>query len=199
MSDVTHEPAVSEWPYLIDADDVEGKPLRLSISPDEDQKAQLVNRLNILGIESLEADLSLKREQGNMVIHVEGHIKAQLKQSCVVTLEPLDTQVDETFEAWFADPDQAVTLAKAKHDRLTKTGGAEVPVLDERDDPEAIIDGQIDLGELVTQHLSLAINPYPHAEGVHYEYGDDEPKKVPEEFKNNPFAALKDWKSKLED
>ena len=75
----------------------------------------------------------------------------------------------------------------------------ETPIINEQEDPEKIIGGKIDLGEVVTQHLSLAIDPYPHKEGVKYEYGDDEPEKVPEAFKNNPFAALKDWKSKLED
>lgn len=196
---MSNEISESEWSYILEADDVEAKPIKITISPDEQQKAQLVNRLNILAIDSLSADLELRREQGNMVVHISGHIKAALKQACVVTLEPVETYVDEAFEAWFADVDQAISLSKAKHDRMTKTGGAEVPILDEKDDPEPIIDGKIDLGELVTQHMSLAINPYPHAEGVHYEYGDDEPKKVPEEFKTNPFAALKDWKSKLDD
>ena len=134
-----------------------------------------------------------------MVVHVNGRIRATVKQPCVVTLEPVESRIDETFEAWFSDPDQAIALSKAKHDKMAKSAGGEVPMLDEKDDPEPIIDGQIDLGELVTQHLALALDPYPHAEGVKYEYGDDEPEKVPEEFKNNPFAALKDWKDKLDD
>ncbi len=188
-----------EWSHMIDADDVEDKPLKLSLSPDAEARDRLASRLNILAIEDLKADLVLKREQGNMVIYIKGHIKANLRQACVVTLEPVETQLEEDFEAWFADAGQAITLAKAKQERLAKAGGGEVPILDERDDPEPIMNGQIDLGELVTQHLSLAINPYPHAEGVRYEYGDDEPQKVPEGFKTNPFEALKDWKSKIEE
>ena len=188
----------SEWSHFIDADDVGPDKLRLSITPDKEARQNLVKRLGILGVDSIKADLELNREQGGMVVHVKGHILATLSQSCVVTLDPVKTKVNETFDAWYADPDQAIALAKVKHDKQVKANG-ETPIIDEQEDPEKIIGGKIDLGEVVTQHLSLAIDPYPHKEGVKYEYGDDEPEKVPEAFKNNPFAALKDWKSKLED
>jgi len=187
----------SEWSHFIDADEVGSEKMRLSITPDKEARQNLVRRLGILSVESLKADLELNREQGGMVVHVKGQVMASVKQSCVVTLEPIETKVNETFEAWFADPDQAIALAKVKHDKQVKANG-ETPIIDEREDPEKIVGGRIDLGEVVTQHLSLAIDPYPHKEGVKYEYGDDEPEKVPEAFKNNPFAALKDWKSKLE-
>lgn len=188
-----------EWSHTFEADEVADEAVCLSISPDEDVMPALCRRLGVGGFESLSADLTLARVQGNMTIHVKGHIRARVEQECVVSLDPVFTEIDETFEAWFADPDQAVTLVKAKRERLTKSGAGEVPLLEESDDPEAIIDGVIDLGDLVTQHLSLVIDPYPHGEGVEYEYGDDNPRKVPEGFKDNPFAALKNWKQKLED
>lgn len=188
----------SEWSHYIDAEEVTGEKLRLSITPDGEARKNLIRRLGVLGFDALKADLVLQRDQGGMVVHVTGHISANLQQSCVVSLEPVHSKVSEDFEAWFADPEQAVALAKVKHDKNVKANG-ETPIIEEEEDPEPIVDGKIDLGELVTQHLSLAIDPYPHAEGVHYEYGDDEPQKVPEAFKSNPFAALKDWKSKLEE
>ena len=193
MSDILE----SEWSCLIEADDITAEKMRLSITPDKEARANLVRRLGVLGFDSLKADLELRREQGGMVVHVVGHINAVLQQACVVTLDPVEAKVSKAFEAWFADPDQAVTLAKAKHDKNVKASG-ETPILEECEDPEPIIDGKIDLGELVTQHLSLAIDPYPHAEGVHYEFGDDDQQKVPEAFKSNPFAKLKDWKAKLD-
>lgn len=188
----------SEWTHYLDADEVTGEKMRLTITPDSEARKNLIRRLGVLGFDSIKADLELQREQGGLVVHVKGHIKANLQQSCVVTLEPIETKVDENFEAWFADTQQAVALAKVKHDKQVKANG-ETPILEESEDPEPIVDGKIDLGELVTQHLSLAITPYPHKEGVHYEYGDDEPEKVPEAFKSNPFAALKDWKAKLQE
>jgi hypothetical protein len=43
-----------------------------------------------------------------------------------------------------------------------------MPFLDESEDPEPVIDGKIDAGELVAQYLSLAIDPYPRLEGEEY-------------------------------
>ncbi|MFK7839199.1 MAG: DUF177 domain-containing protein [Bdellovibrionales bacterium] len=187
----------SEWSHFFDADDVSDASVRMTITPDKDERKDLVRRLGILGVDMLKADLELTREQGGMVLHVKGHIHAVLKQACVVSLDEIETRVNDVFEAWFADSEQAVALAKVKHDKQVKANG-ETPIIDEAEDPEPIIEGKIDLGELVTQHLILLINPYPHKDGVEYEYGDDEPQKVPEAFKSNPFAALKDWKSKLD-
>jgi len=186
-----------EWSHPLDADEVSsGAPLKVTISAGKEEQTRLTQRLGVLGVESLSADLKLDRDNP-LVVHVAGRIRAKIKQHCVVSLEPVDNDVDESFEAWFADPDAAVSLHKAKRDK--QASGREVPILEESEDPEPIVDGKIDLGELVVQHLSLSLPAYPHADGAHYEYGDDEPKKVPEEFKNNPFAALKDWKAKLED
>jgi hypothetical protein len=73
-----------------------------------------------------------------------------------------------------------------------------VPLLDEQDDPEPITDGKIDLGELVSQFLSLSINPFPHAPGVELpeEQEGDGPVRMSAGNAPNPFAALKDWKAR---
>jgi uncharacterized metal-binding protein YceD (DUF177 family) len=118
-----------------------------------------------------------------------------MTQNCVVSLEPFELQLSEEFEGWFADKDNTVSFAAAKKEREVVKPHAEVEILDEKEDPEAIIDGVIDLGEFTAQHISLAIPPYPHKEGVHYEVGDDEfqvDEKSP--LRKNPFEALKNWK-----
>jgi uncharacterized metal-binding protein YceD (DUF177 family) len=38
--------------------------------------------------------------------------------------------------------------------------------LEDPDPPEAIVDGMIDLGELLTQQLALALDPHPRKPGV---------------------------------
>ncbi|MCB1783376.1 MAG: DUF177 domain-containing protein [Alphaproteobacteria bacterium] len=189
----------SEWSYLINEDDIGDKTLRLTISPSEDETAALCNRLNLSSIEKLEAKLELSRSSGSLVIHVKGQIEADIKQKCVITLEPVPEHIEESFDAWFSDPAQAVSFAKAKRDRLSAREKEETPILEESDDPEPIIDGKIDLGELVTQYVSLYLDPYPHAPGAHYAKGDDEApgeEGAEQGQYNNPFAALKDWKDR---
>jgi hypothetical protein len=184
------EPA-PEWSFMVDADKVGSSDLKLSLKPNEEERKNLARRLGIKTLESLEADLSFAREAGT--IHVTGTLRADVKQECVVSGKPCPDHITEEFEAWYADKDKTVSLAKARHEKQVHKGGIETPILSEAEDPEPLIEGKIDAGELITQYLSLSINPYPHAEGVEYEHGDDAP---PPPKLDNPFAALKDWKGK---
>jgi len=61
----------------------------------------------------------------------------------------------------------------------------------ERDDPERVVDGLIDVGELVAQHLSLNLDPYPRADDA----GD--PVELQTGPVASPFAALASLKDKL--
>jgi Large ribosomal RNA subunit accumulation protein YceD len=185
-----------EWSHMLDADEVTSKPLNLVIHPNETQKKALCKRLGLHAIEDLQADLELRRNAGNMIIHIRGKLEGVIKQKCVVTLAPVREQVAEEFEGWFADVNQAVSFTKAKRERLSLQEKNEQPILEEFDDPEAIVDGQIDLGEFVTQHFSLSLNPYPRAEGVEFEKAKDVTENEAEGIYHNPFAALKDWKMK---
>lgn len=187
-----------EWPYPVDVSEIGTNPVRLSLAPTEAQRAVLASRLGVVSLDALEAELELARGKGSAVLHVTGRIRAKITQNCVITLEPVQSAIAEDFEAWFADEAAAVSFIKARHDRKTQKGpGGEQPVLDESEDPEPIIEGKIDAGELVTQHMILMIDLYPQKEGAASEI--PEAVRAPEEseFRKNPFEALKDWKAKL--
>lgn len=187
----------TEWSYFFDVGELEGGRAALSISPDAEARKRLAQRLGLVSLDALTADIVISRRSGEVAYHVKGHLVASLIQSCVVTLEPVSSSIADNFEAWFADPEAAISIARLRHERQSRTGHGEVPILSEKEDPESLVDGKIDLGELVTQYLSLFINPYPHAEGVVFEVGDDAQAGEASESLRNPFAALKDWKSKL--
>ena len=114
-----------------------------------------------------------------------------------MTAEPVTSEIEEDFEGWFADRSQTISFAAAKKEREIQTAHSEVEILDESEDPEPVIGGRIDLGELAAQHLSLAIPPYPRQEGARYDYGDEEEgAREASPLRKNPFEALKDWKEK---
>ncbi len=191
--DIRQEPA--EWSHFIDAQIIDTKGRELDIeAPKEDYNA-LCRRLGLDDITSMKAHLSLTRNAVSKVIHVKGSVSADVTQLCVVTGEPVAEHVDDTFEAWYAEPNEAVSFTKAKRDRLNAKEREELPMLEEVDDPEKIIDGKIDLGELVVQSLSLALNPYPRCKDARANFGEPI-EDAPEGTYNNPFAALKDWKAK---
>jgi uncharacterized metal-binding protein YceD (DUF177 family) len=167
------------------------------ISPTPEELKRLTKRMGVSELKNLEGDLVMSRDSGRNVIFVSGQVRALVTQACVVSGKPVKSEIADSFEAWFADPEQAVSFVKAKQERLVREGLGDLPFFDESEDPEPVVDGKIDAGELVAQYLSLAIDPYPHAEGEQFEQGDDKPKSKDEVYEN-PFAALKDWKTKQE-
>ncbi|MEZ5813682.1 MAG: DUF177 domain-containing protein [Alphaproteobacteria bacterium] len=187
----------TEWSYWLDVESLEGEQSTFSLTPDEAARARLAQRLGVVSLDALRADITVSRGAGEAAFHVTGHLDAEVTQECVVTLEPIAAHIEDDFEAWFADPAAAVSIAKARHEKLNEKGHGELPVLDERDDPEVLVEGKIDLGELVTQYLSLSINPYPHAEGAVFEAPQEKNSAEGDDLVKNPFAALKDWKDKL--
>jgi uncharacterized metal-binding protein YceD (DUF177 family) len=183
-----------EWSHRVDVETISQRPTKLSILADESARKDLARRLRLRSIDSLVADFSLEREIGSMVIHVEGHVKAKIVQNCISTGEPVYESIDESFESWFADPSQAVPFVKARRERLVK-GEREMELLPERDDPEIVENGVIDIAEIATQYMSLGINSYPRVGDVP-PIGDEVSVQVVGPARKNPFDALKDWKSR---
>lgn len=203
------EPLTPEWSRRLDVADIGVLPYKTNISATELECADMARRLHVDSIRFLGAEFMLSREAGSNVVHVQGTVKAAVIQPCIVSLEKVEEAVTEDFEAWYADSDaQVVSLARARHERLSRLMDAEVPMLDEKEDPESVVNGQIDLGELAAQYLSLAVNPYPQAQGafdnlpaavkstIQTVYSTSGPEEAAASLRRNPFAALKAWKGK---
>lgn len=192
----------SEWffPFHVENVPNSGKTVKM-VAEDARLKA-IAGRLEVLEVKNLSAEVRLTLQNGGHTLHIEGRFKADIVQECVSTLQPIDAHLEEDFEAWYADHDKAIPFNRAKHNQKAMEEGDEVQILEEKDDPEALIDGQVDLGEVVVQFLCLAVNPYPRAAGVSVD--DDEPAPVLEvkptgiakAVRPNPFAALKNWRPK---
>ena len=180
----------TEWAFWINVEEIEkGKPSEYRISPSGTEYDHLAHRLGVLEVKSLDAVLNVKRID-RRVLHVTGSLSGAVIQECVKTLEPFDVSISDEFEAWYAEEDQVVSFARAKHEKQRIDGESENPVLDEKDDPEPILDGRINLGELVTQYFSLSIDPYPCK--VKDDQGDDAEDAPSRDESRNPFAKLKE-------
>jgi uncharacterized metal-binding protein YceD (DUF177 family) len=112
-------------------------------------------------------------------VHVTGEVWARIGQTCVVTLDPIENDIDETVDLIFAPPEQLVHFADS--DDGEGEGGS-----DAADQLEPIENGVIDLGRLATDVLFLAIDPYPRKPGVVFE-----PQIAAADPEDHPFAALK--------
>lgn len=188
-----------EWSYFFDVKDWSGKAEKITLTADEESRQALSRRLQVEKVKSLTASLTISKIASGRIVYVNGQFEAVVEQNCVITGDMIETPLQETVEGWFADKESAVSFVAAKRDKeamqSVSKANLEVELLSEEEDPEPIIDNKIDLGELVTQFLSLAIPAYPHKEGAAHDLSDEDfSLSENESMKKNPFEALKDWK-----
>ncbi|TFV38671.1 DUF177 domain-containing protein [Bradyrhizobium frederickii] len=126
------------------------------------------------------ADLDVVPRSGGRV-QVTGTVRARVGQICVVTLDPIESEIEEEIDLMFAPEPEARRLAD-----LIEEGEDDSEAPEVADPPEAIVGGIIDLGRVATDALFLAIDPYPRKEGAVFEA--DVTALDPED---HPFAALK--------
>jgi hypothetical protein len=127
---------------------------------------------------SASASIDLTLEKAGRV-HVAGRVRARVGQTCVVSLDPIENDIDEAIDLIFAPPEQIRELAELVDE--TAESDTEIP-----DPPEPIANGVIDLGRLATDALFLGIDPYPRRPDAVFEPMIEAP-----DPEDHPFAALK--------
>lgn len=139
----------------------------LEVSANEAERKALAERLDLIALKNLEATVRLSRS--GIFYRIEADWQADVVQTCVVTLEPIESHLSEHLVERYGPTDRQAT---------------EIDLDPETDDVEEIEGGVIDVGEAVAQALSLALDPYPRKPGV--------TAAIPEEKEGGqgPFAAL---------
>jgi hypothetical protein len=117
--------------------------------------------------------------RGGGRFQVEGRVRARIGQTCVVTLDPIENDIDEAIDLIFAPPEQIPELSDLIDDAAESSEA--IP-----DPPEPIENGFIDLGRLATDALFLGVDPYPRRPDAVF----DAPVVAPDP-EDHPFAALK--------
>jgi uncharacterized metal-binding protein YceD (DUF177 family) len=144
--------------------------------------AALTRRLDLVRLDSLSAKVELGPTTRRGIIPLQGTLTADIVQTCCVTLEEFSTHVEEAFSTEYAPAD--VIARDFPHQEDDEDG---------RDVPEVIENGEIDVGEVVTQYLSLTLSPYPRKPGVVFDaavLGEDAADST-DNGRQNPFAGLK--------
>ena len=178
--------------HLIASEEVGPRGLAAEIEFDESEREALRRRLDLLALERLTASLRFEQAgEAEGAIRVSGTIRAQLAQSCVVTLEPVPRTLAEPVSVLFAPAPEDPTEQ-------------EVEVLAEGEEAEPLPPDGIDVSEIVAEHLALVLDPYPRHpdapdEPLTYAAGEGEAgKSAPgDDTEAGPFAALGQLKSKL--
>lgn len=148
------ETAAPPWSVPVRISEVpeEGRSYRLEA--DERTRARVAGTVSVEAIPSLRATFTLTR-QGRDGLHVTGEVTALIGQTCVVTLEPMQSEVAEPVDITFT----------AAGKRSAPSVTVELTP-DAADPPEPLENGILDLGRVAVEFLALGIDPYPRKEGV---------------------------------
>jgi uncharacterized metal-binding protein YceD (DUF177 family) len=168
-----NKPRLAEQPWKVPVavTDVPETGKHIDLAADAATRSTIARLAAVAGVPRLEAQFDLMRH-GSDGLHVVGRVTATVEQNCVVTLEPMQTEIDEAVDMVFTPTPPPPARAER------------VKTLPDQDPPEAIRDGSVDLGALATEFLLLGIDPYPRKPGAVFDAppaGDAGP---------HPFAAL---------
>jgi len=168
--------------WMIDVDTMAGHGADFVRSATEDERAALAAALGLVSCEKITVRAHVARPGGHKNL-VTGEIRADIVQSCVVTLEPLRQTVKTDLEA---------ELRPAEH--IPEAQGA----IDLNDDVdvEPLAGHYIPMGRLVFEELAAAIDPYPRKAGAEFKGIDTAPDGP---SGSNPFAVLARLKEKKQD
>lgn len=170
------------WSAAVRLDDIPETGRRVLLEAGADVRAALAKPAGVDAIEALSASFDLTR-RGRDGLHVAGRVQAQVRQTCVVTLEPLLNAVDEEIDVDFAPP-RDVQLAARKSPQAVDPGDDDA-TQSSLDEPEPLVGNSVDLGALATEFLVLGIDPYPRKADAAFE----SPARA-EDPAAHPFAAL---------
>jgi hypothetical protein len=165
------------WQVPVAVADVGDSGQHLDLVADDAVRAAVAPVAGLRDLPRLEARFDIARH-GAGGLHVTGLVSATVGQSCVVTLEPLVSDVEERVDLVFL-PRPSSVLGKSDGDENGKE-----PREVKWGDPEPLIGGVVDLGALATEFLILGLDPYPRKPDAVFEAPPD-PQPEP-----GPFAAL---------
>lgn len=167
-----------KWSVPVDVEDIGEAGLHKEIEAPADVRAALAETAGLRDVTRLKATFDLTRHGTR--VDVLGQVNATVGQTCVVTLEAVDSEIDEAVELVFAPMSSGATAEP-------RSGGQRKG---DDEPPEPLIDGIIDLGAVASEFLMLGIDPYPRKAGAQFappQAADDGPR---------PFAALEALKKR---
>jgi hypothetical protein len=149
------------------------------IAATEGEMQAIARMLDLVALDRLTLAYRFNQIDGGR-LRMTGTLRAKATQSCVVSLDPVETALDLPVEVEFWPAALVDEFKRGAED----CGSHGVP-----DWPESVVDGKIDLGQVIYETLATALDPYPKKAGASFEWSQD-PAERPETEKSGPFAAL---------
>lgn len=171
--------------YMVKVGHISHNPLEVHLEADERERAALAKLWDVVSVEELQADLKIRRWKKDGV-KVFGDIKGRLIQTCVVSLEPIESVIFETIDQIYVPEGSPLARIPAndQNEMIIDPDGPDLP--------EAFVGDAIDAGAIVAEFAAMGIDPYPRKPDATFasktETLDEKDKKP------SPFAVLKNLK-----
>lgn len=150
----------------------------LELEPDEAERKALARTMNLVSLPSLTAKLTVRPWLDGA--EIAGRLSGVVEQVCGVSLDRFEQPLETEF-------DLRVVPAGSPN-TPSESGDGEIELdLDAPDPPDVLEGDVIDLAAIVTEQLSLAIDPFPRKPGATFEY-------TPDKAEESPFAVLRKLK-----
>lgn len=150
-----------------------------TVEATKEEMAAVASLLELVALERLAFAYRLVPAGGHR-IRLTGKLTASVVQTCVVSLDPVASDIDLPAEIEFWPEGSVVALEKSAE----ADPGASV-----LEWPEPIEDGTIDLGPVVYETLATSLDPYPKKAGVSFEWSQGGGEEAALRA-SGPFAAL---------
>lgn len=171
-------PIPAEFSRLLALDSVPPTGTTIHLKASADECRALAERFELVRLDRLEGEVTVAPVDPTSMIHVAGRVDADAVQSCVVTFEPVAARVQATFDRLFSRD-------------VPEDIDAEVEIDIDAETPEPLLGDRLDLGEILAEELSLALDPYPRSPEA-----DRRLAQLAEDGGNpgGPFGALAAWR-----
>lgn len=176
LNPATADEPLASWSHA--TVDVPAQGLEITRSADASERAGVAGALRLAALDKLEARYRIMSVAGGGW-RLKGQIAADVVQTCVVTLEPVPSAIEEPFEVEFW------------RETSEPEGGEDRSVL-EGPDVEMLTGDDIPAGRIIFETLSGALDPYPRKADAAFDWKDS----AAESEKSNPFSVLAQLKEK---
>jgi Large ribosomal RNA subunit accumulation protein YceD len=163
------------WSMPVSIHEIPETGRHVELAADEAVRAAVAGAAGLEALPRLEATFDVTRRGANG-LRVTGRVSATVGQICVVTLDPIENEIEEMVDLDF--------VPAAGPDIESSSGQGHSVEVTVEEAPELLFGDTVDLGALATEFLMLGIDPYPRKPGAVFVA------ETPEDEMDHPFAAL---------
>jgi uncharacterized metal-binding protein YceD (DUF177 family) len=182
--------------------------ININYALDLEELNELIQEFNLKQIDFVEAHFKILPIANQKGISVEGTLKAFVIHSCVVTLGPVPQSINEKISIRYTPDGEDDILGTVLNSELSNIN------LHQNYDVEQLIDGQVNVYDIIREYLSLSLLINPRVANARFDgftvgnLDSDEKKRLnrnleriadgEQPLSHNPFASLASLKQKIE-